>query len=175
LEDGIAFSEAVKQAKAKQFTEPDPRDDLFGMDVARKLLILFREAGGQAELHDVETVPLFPASFDSSGDVNSFMQRLPDVDAYFAQWQQRLKTEGKVLRFAAEIVDGRCRVGVIAVDASHPLFAIRGGENAISYRTHRYNPVPLVIRGYGAGTEVTAGGVFADILRTVSFNPHNMN
>ncbi len=173
LEDGMKFSDAVKLAKEKQFTEPDPRDDLFGMDVARKLLILHREAGGKGELRDVEIVPLFPSTFDSSGDVASFMQRLPEVDAYFDEWIKRLKSEGKVLRFAGEIIEGRCRVGVTPVDAQHPLFAIRGGENAISFRTRRYNPVPLVIRGYGAGADVTAGGVFADILRTVSFNPHH--
>jgi aspartokinase/homoserine dehydrogenase 1 len=169
----MKFSDAVKLAREKQFTEPDPRDDLSGLDVARKLLILFRETGLCAELTDVDITPLFPPNFDSSGDVESFMKRLPEVDRYFSDWLKQLKAEGKALRFAGEIIDGRCRVGVLPVDQHHPLFAIRGGENALSFYTHRYQPVPLVIRGYGAGAEVTAGGVFADILRTVSFNPHH--
>ncbi len=174
LEDGVKFSDAVKLAREKGFTEPDPRDDLSGLDVARKLLILYRETGQQAELSDVTIAPLFPSDFDSSGDVDAFMQRLPAVDAYFAAKIAALKTEGKVLRFAGEIVAGKCRVGVMAVAAKHPLHAIRDGENALSFYTRRYHPVPLVIRGYGAGAEVTAGGVFADILRTVSFNPHHI-
>ncbi len=171
LEEGLSFSAAVLRAKEKQFTEPDPRDDLSGMDVARKLLILFREAGGRGELADVEIAPVFPASFDASGDVDSFLARLPQVDGYFAERVAQLKVQGKVLRFAAEIRDGKSRVGLIEVDAAHPLYPIKGGENALAFHTRRYDPVPLVIRGYGAGTAVTAGGVFADILRTVSFNP----
>jgi len=82
-----------------------------------------------------------------------------------------LQAENKVLRFVGEIRDGKARVGLLAVDASHPLYPIRDGENALAFYTHRYDPMPLVIRGYGAGADVTAGGVFADILRTVSFHP----
>ncbi|MBI2382065.1 MAG: bifunctional aspartate kinase/homoserine dehydrogenase I [Gammaproteobacteria bacterium] len=171
LEEGISFSEAVRIARERGFTEPDPRDDLSGMDVARKLLILLREAGGAQELADIEIAPLFPPGFELDGSVADFLARLSELDAWFAERVARLAAEGKVLRFAGEIREGRGRVGLIEVGQKHPLYPIKGGENALAFETLRYAPIPLVIRGYGAGAEVTAAGVFGDVLRTVSFNP----
>lgn len=171
LDDGVPFSRAVLNARERGFTEPDPRDDLSGMDVARKLLILLREAGQSAELDQIDVQNIFPAGFDSAGSVEAFLARLPTVDAWFAAKLAALAAQGKVLRFAAAIDGERCQVGLLEVDASHPLYPIKGGENALAFYTRRYDPVPLVIRGYGAGAAVTAGGVFADILRTVSFHP----
>ncbi|QGX39060.1 bifunctional aspartate kinase/homoserine dehydrogenase I [Permianibacter aggregans] len=171
LDDGVKFSEAVQKAKAKGFTEPDPRDDLSGMDVARKLLILLRDSGSIAELSDINVENIFPADFDLNGNVSDFMQRLPEVDSYFAERIEKLKQHNKALRFAGVIEQGKARVGLIEVDREHPLYPIRDGENALAFYTRRYDPVPLVIRGYGAGADVTAGGVFADVLRTVSFHP----
>jgi aspartokinase/homoserine dehydrogenase 1 len=158
----------VLEAKEKGFTEPDPRDDLSGMDVARKALIIAREAGSTIELTDVKIDSVFPAGFDSSGTVAEFLARLPSVDVWFADRIARLKAEGKSLRFAASIdgTTGETRVGAIEVPVSHPLAAIRGGENAFVFTTKYYSPIPLVIRGYGAGADVTAAGIFADILRT---------
>ncbi len=166
LEDGVTFSAAVTEARRRGFTEPDPRDDLSGLDVARKLLILHREAGGAQELADVEITSIFPPDFDATGSVEEFMRNIPALDSFFQKKIKALTSEGKVLRFAGEITaEGHCRVGLMEVEKAHPLAAIRGGENALAFTTRRYSPVPLVIRGYGAGAEVTAAGVFADVLR----------
>ena len=171
LDDGAKFSQSVMEAKEKGFTEPDPRDDLSGMDVARKTLIIAREAGCQLELKDIRIDSIFPEGFDTSGSVSEFLTRLPEVDSWFENRMAILREEGKVLRFVAEISgkEGNARVGIIEVPLAEPLAAIRGGENAFVFTTRYYSPIPLVIRGYGAGADVTASGVFADILRTTTW------
>ena len=171
LDEGVPFSKAVLEAKSLRYTEPDPRDDLNGMDVARKALIIARESGFDIELDDITMYKVFPESFDSSGSVEEFLEKLPQVDDYFAQKIESLKKQGKVLRMGASIKDGKVSVGMMEVGQDDPLYGVRGGENAFVFYTERYQPIPLTVRGYGAGAGVTAAGVFGDILRTVSFNP----
>jgi aspartokinase/homoserine dehydrogenase 1 len=175
LDEGVSFSRAVIEAREKRYTEPDPRDDLAGLDVARKALIIAREAGISLELEDITMHNVFPEGFDSTGTIEEFLNKLPQVDDYFANKVSELKKEGKVLRMAASIENGKVSVGMIAVDENNPLYGIRGGENAFVFHTARYTPIPMTIRGYGAGAGVTAAGVFGDILRTVSWNPDKLH
>lgn len=170
LDEGKKFSEAVKEAKELKFTEPDPRDDLKGTDVARKALIIAREAGMSIELSDIKMNSIFPPDFNLEGTVDEFMQNLPKADDYFEKKMAALKKENKVLRMGASIKDGEVSVGMLEVGPENPLYAVKGGENAFVFETARYTPIPLTVRGYGAGAGVTAAGVFGDIMRTVSFN-----
>ena len=170
LDEGLSFSEATKTAKEKGFTEPDPRDDLNGMDVARKLLILARESGFVLDLDDVDCQPALPPGFDASGSAEDFMKRLPEADAWFREQAEKAKAEGKVLRYVGQIDEnGHCRVSILPVDEKNALYRVKDGENALSFITNYYQPIPLVLRGYGAGTQVTAAGVFADVLRTLNW------
>ena len=169
LDDGLSFSDVTVQARSMGFTEPDPRDDLSGTDVARKLLILAREAGMQLALADVEIEQALPPGFDDSGSTDEFMARLPEANAYFKELQEQAQRNGQVLRYVGSIEGGKCKCSIKAVNADDPLNKVKDGENALAFYSQYYQPIPLVLRGYGAGTEVTAAGVFADLLRTLNW------
>ncbi len=169
LDEGVSFSEAVHEAMAKGFTEPDPRDDLSGKDVARKVLILARESGLSLELDDIALDGLVPSEYLALSK-DEFIARMSELDTSFEDSQKKAAAEGKVLRFVGSIEAGKGRVGLQAIGPAHPLFAVKGGENALAFSTRYYSPVPLLLRGYGAGANVTAAGIFADILRTLNWN-----
>ncbi len=167
MEDGMPLSAAVAKAMELGFTEPDPRDDLSGMDVARKLLIVAREVGMQLELNDIDIEPAAPLDAVNHVDRSDLIDALRSLDEDFSARIRVADGEGKVLRYVGRIEDGKCRVAIEAVPSRKPLGAIRDGENALVLHTRYYQPIPLVLRGYGAGAAVTAAGVFGDILRTV--------
>lgn len=173
LEEGMTLSQATSTAKQNGYTEPDPRDDLSGMDVARKLLIMAREADLELELSDIEIESVLPEGFGESLSVDEFMNELPTLDAEFDKKVQQAQAQGKVLRYIGTIEQDKCKVSIQAVTQEHPLAAVKDGENALAISSDYYQPIPYVIRGYGAGGTVTAAGVFADILRTMPWKQIN--
>lgn len=166
LDEGKSLSQATKDAYERGYSEPNPRDDLEGMDVARKLLILARECGYKLDLSDIEVECPVDVKYLEGNTAQEVLENLKGADEEFAKKVELAKQEGKVLRYVATIKDGgKCSCGIKAVGPEDPLFKVVGGENALSFTSAYYQPIPLVIRGYGAGTEVTAAGVFSDILR----------
>jgi aspartokinase/homoserine dehydrogenase 1 len=164
-----AFSEIVREAKARGYTEPDPRDDLSGMDVARKAVILAREAGLSLELSDIAVESLAPAAL-AKASVDEFLKRLSDFDAPMVERVQQAKQSGKVLRYVAEI-DVRAGTAAVRLQSfapTHPFANISLTDNIVQFVTGRYCDNPLIVRGPGAGPAVTAAGIFADLLRLCS-------
>jgi aspartokinase/homoserine dehydrogenase 1 len=164
-----SFSSIVRAAKQKGYTEPDPRDDLSGMDVARKLIILGREMGLTLEMSDVEVTGLVPKALDGCS-VDEFMERLPEFDAVMAQALKDAKQAGQVLRYVGRVdADGKATVGLTRLDATHAFANIALTDNVVRFATRRYCDNPLIVQGPGAGPEVTAGGVFSDLLRLSAY------
>ena len=167
LEDGVPLSQAVAKAMELGYTEPDPRDDLSGMDVARKLLIIAREVGLRLELDDIDVESVVPMDVVGQVERPDLIATLTTLDESFAGLISKAGAADCVLRYVARLEDGKCRVSIEEVPMSKPLGAVRDGENALVIHTHYYQPIPMVLRGYGAGAAVTAAGVFGDLLRTV--------
>lgn len=168
--DGSAtFSAIVRDARQRGYTEPDPRDDLSGTDVARKLIILAREMGQELELADVRIESLVPAELQA-GSIEQFMAGLSQHDEAMAERYAAAKSRGKVLRYVGRIdAGGQATVGVLELDAKHPFANIALTDNVVRFATRRYCDNPLIVQGPGAGPEVTAGGVFADLLRLSNY------
>ena len=159
----VPFSETVRRAKEQGYSEPDPRIDLSGTDVVRKLVILTREAGYKVEQQDVEKHLFVPDSY-FEGSVNEFWQKLPALDADFERRRQQLEADGKRWRFVATMENGHTSVALQEVDRSHPFYNLEGSNNIVLLTTERYKEYPMQIQGYGAGAGVTAAGVFANIM-----------
>lgn len=164
------FSSVVRTAKAKGYTEPDPRDDLSGIDFARKLIILGREIGLQLELKDVQLQALVPPAL-ADCTVEEFLERLPEFDAPMAQRLADARSRGRVLRYVGslDVAAGQASVGLVELDPDHTFANINLTDNVVRFMTERYDRNPLVIQGPGAGPGVTAGGVFADLLRVCAY------
>ena len=160
----VPFSETIRRAKEQGYSEPDPRIDLSGKDVIRKLVILAREAGYPVEQEDVEKHLFVPDDY-FQGSVDDFWKRLPELDADFEARRQELEKNGLRWRFVATMEEGKTRVSLETVDASHSFYPLEGSNNIILLTTERYHDYPMMIRGYGAGAGVTAAGVFANIMQ----------
>ena len=163
LSADIPFSKAIMMAKEEGYSEPDPRIDLSGKDVIRKLVILTREAGYKVEEEDVQRYLFIPDKY-FEGTLDDFWRNIQKLDAEFEAKRQQLETEGKRFRFVAKMENGACEVGLQEVDAHHPFYELEGSNNIIMISTERYHEYPMIIKGYGAGADVTAAGVFADII-----------
>nr|GMD10865.1 bifunctional aspartokinase/homoserine dehydrogenase, chloroplastic-like [Ipomoea batatas] len=166
-----AFSEVVKEAKEAGYTEPDPRDDLSGTDVARKVIILARECGLKLELSDISVKNLVPEPLRACASAEDFMQQLPQFDEDLAKQRREAEAAGEVLRYVG-VVDVANQEGTVKLhryEKGHPFTQLSGSDNIIAFTTERYEKQPLIVRGPGAGAEVTAGGVFSDILRLASY------
>ncbi|MGI8432522.1 MAG: hypothetical protein ACR2MW_09575 [Chthoniobacterales bacterium] len=163
------FSAIVAEARAKGYTEPDPRDDLSGMDVGRKLVILAREMGLAIELADVRIGSLVPESLQA-GSVEEFLQHLPAHDAAMSDLFEQARARNEVLRYVG-VIDpaGACSVALQSYPRAHAFAGTSGSDNIVAFTTARYHTNSLIVQGPGAGPEVTAGGVFADLLRLASY------
>ena len=165
LDEGLPISQAVMKAKDKGFTEPDPRDDLSGMDIARKVLIIAREAGLKLELEDVKVDSLLTDELIACKTVEEFMLKLPSIDDSINELAQTARSEGCVLRFIGTVSDNNCTVKIEKIAKSSALYSVKEGENALSFYSRYYQPIPMVLRGYGAGADVTAAGIFSDVMK----------
>ncbi|MGI4816770.1 MAG: bifunctional aspartate kinase/homoserine dehydrogenase I [Janthinobacterium lividum] len=168
LDDNNTLSDAIKKAQKLGFTEPNPQDDLSGIDVARKLLIIAREFGYHLELSDITIEKILPDSFKKIKNKQEFFSQIKQLNNIFVQKINKAKSKKKVLRFVGTIKkNGSCNIKIKSVDNKNPLYYVKNGENIFVFHTKYYKPIPLILRGYGAGNKVTASGIFSDLLRVI--------
>jgi bifunctional aspartokinase / homoserine dehydrogenase 1 len=167
ISEEITLSKAVKLSMEAGFAEPDPRIDLSGIDVKRKLLILARESGYPLENQDIDIIPFLPDDC-FKGSTEDFWKMIALHDADFEARRKKLTEEKKKLRFVARLENGKGTMELMEVGITHPAYPLEGSNNIILITTTRYHEQPMVIRGYGAGADVTAAGVFADIIRVAN-------
>ncbi|RZF59471.1 bifunctional aspartate kinase/homoserine dehydrogenase I [Sphingobacterium corticibacterium] len=160
----VSFYEIVKKAQELGYTEPDPRDDLGGIDFMRKMLILARDAGHVIEPSDVNLGAILPPACLEATSVDDFYAELLKADQYFNGLKEEAESQKKVIRYIGKLEDGKVSIALEMVDENHPFYALSGSDNIISFTTERYKERPLVVKGPGAGAEVTAAGVFADLV-----------
>ncbi|WP_207536478.1 bifunctional aspartate kinase/homoserine dehydrogenase I [Desertivirga arenae] len=160
----VTFHDVVKTAQEKGYTEPDPRDDLSGTDFMRKILILARDAGHELEPEDVKIGAILPKACMEATSVEDFYEQLKANNYFFEKLKNDAESSGKVLRYIGKLENGQATISLEMVDENHPFYMLSGSDNIISFTTDRYKERPLVVKGPGAGAEVTAAGVFADIV-----------
>lgn len=168
LAAGGVLSEVIQDAKDKGFSEPDPRIDLSGTDVVRKLLILSRESGYVIEEKDVEVEPFVAQKYLDAPSLDDFMENVKELDAQYKAQSEKLSAENKRLRYVAHLENGKAKVGLVEVDNTHPFYDLEGSNNMVLIWTENYFEHPMQIKGYGAGADVTAGGVFADVIKVAN-------
>ncbi len=162
------FSDVVKEAKAAGYTEPDPRLDLSGVDVMRKILILARESGHKLELDDIENEPFVPEDCMNTDSIEAFYDKLDEYDEVFQEIYRKAEAEGKRIKYVATFAEGKAKTGLETFGQEHPFYELHGKDNIVLFQTMRYPEQPLVVKGAGAGAEVTASGIFADVMRITS-------
>ncbi len=169
-DEGESFTDIVKQAQVEGYTEPDPRIDLSGVDVMRKILILIRESGLPMELNQIKSTPFIPDECMQAKTVDEFFEKLPNYEDHFLQILKSAKSKGKKLKYVASYDNGEATAGLQEVGPELPYYQLDGKDNIVLFYTERYPEQPLVIKGAGAGASVTASGIFADIMRIANSN-----
>ena len=168
LSENKPLSKVIAEAKAKGYSEPDPRIDLGGVDVARKILILARESGYPLEMSDIEKVPFVPQQYLDTPDVDTFMSKVAELDAEFEKRRKTLADKGLMMRYVATLENCKAKIGFKEVGEDDPLYHLDSSNNIVLIWSDNYNAHPMEIKGYGAGADVTAAGVFADIIKVAN-------
>ncbi|HAH22963.1 MAG TPA: bifunctional aspartate kinase/homoserine dehydrogenase I [Prolixibacteraceae bacterium] len=164
ISDQVPLSQTIRMAKEQGYAEPDPRIDLSGVDVARKLLILVRESGYEFDMKDIKINPFISSKY-FEGSVDDFWKTIPEMDTEFEANRKKLAAQGLYWRFVAKFENGKAEIGLQEITSAHPFADLQGSNNLVMFTTERYHEFPMIIKGYGAGAVVTAAGVFADIIR----------
>ena len=162
---GTSFHDVVLEAQQEGYTEPDPKIDLSGIDVARKILILARESGMKIELEDIQNESFLPQECLDTQDNKSFFESLIKHSDHFEKMLENVEKQGAKMKYVAQLENGKAKVGIQLIKEGHDFYNLEGSDNIILFYTNRYKEQPLIVKGAGAGADVTASGIFADIIR----------